>query len=408
MSQIRFFSEEQEARIPLLQEKWQAVAFSTERIDRDRATESLKEVYSVMGKPEPEIIFCASPHAAIERLKPYISSVEIPQQNTVQSPEEVFQDLNFVKFFARAAWGTFQQNNKRKEAESRIVFDLINQLSQQPNKLLSKHTNDAIPQDLTTQEIVEQSFLGATPLFNILAREQARQGEPDLSKAMSTNTSEAWDSSFSQTASALEQQLSWLPGKKFLFRQWLKRFLFGALSSQITGVEYPKLKEVFYYQLIPSQQKFYIENPPVITSELAINCILLDFYFSVMNYPHQLQKWEALQNLVQHCGWIFGFNNTCLICDRPTKLIIDENQQLHGEGETAVEYSDGYKAYAHHGYLLPEKYGVIDPSAWQSEWVLPEENRQLQKVLIQNIGVARICRELDLIEVEKSREYIAN
>ncbi len=69
-----------------------------------------------MSKPEPEIIFCDSPNAAIERLKPYISSVETPQQNTVQSPEEAFQGLNFVKLFAQTAWGTFQQNNKRKEA----------------------------------------------------------------------------------------------------------------------------------------------------------------------------------------------------------------------------------------------------------------------------------------------------
>ena len=36
MSQIRFFTEEQEARIPLLQQKWQNIVFSTERIDRDR------------------------------------------------------------------------------------------------------------------------------------------------------------------------------------------------------------------------------------------------------------------------------------------------------------------------------------------------------------------------------------
>lgn len=88
-----------------------------------------------------------------------------------------------------------------------------------------------------------------------------------------------------------------------------------------------------------------------------------------MNYPYQLPKWEVLQKLVQNCGWIFGVDNTCIICDRPTKILIDKDKQLHGEGEAALEYSDGYVAYAYHGFPLPEKYGAIHPSQWQPEWV---------------------------------------
>lgn len=79
MSQIRFFTEEQEALIPQLQAKWQAVALSTERIDRQKATAALNEIYAVMGKPAPEIIFCDSPSIALSRLEAYISQVEIPQ-----------------------------------------------------------------------------------------------------------------------------------------------------------------------------------------------------------------------------------------------------------------------------------------------------------------------------------------
>ena len=105
MSQIRFFTEEQEALIPQLQAKWQSVSLSTEPIDRDRASAALREVYAVMGKPEPEIIFCDSPHSAIEQFNIYVSQVEIPQVAS-KSPEELITglNLNFFKLFINTFW----------------------------------------------------------------------------------------------------------------------------------------------------------------------------------------------------------------------------------------------------------------------------------------------------------------
>ncbi len=405
MSQIRFFTEEQEALIPELQAKWKNVALSTERIDRDRAREALNEVYVIMGKRSPEIVFCDSPLAGLERLETYVAQVEIPQANINQSLEEMMQGLNFAKFFAQAFLGSLQQNSKRKKSEARVISDLLKKLSQKPNNLFKQHIDNVLPHDLTTQEIVKQSFSSASNLFQVLGKQEAQLGEPYLLRTMEKSPLEEWGESFTQTATALEQQLSWLPAKKFLFRQWLKRFLQGSISSHITGIEYPQLTAATFTQLSFPQRKFLGENPPILTSDLALQFILLDFYFSVMNYSCKATTWNALQNLVQSCGWILGVDGTCVICDRPTKILIDEDQQLHGEGEPALEYADGIRYYAYHGFNLPEKYGVVHPSQWQPEWVLSEENKQLKKVLIQGIGAVRICQELSLIEVETRGEY---
>ena len=124
-----------------------------------------------------------------------------------------------------------------------------------------------------------------------------------------------------------------------------------------------------------------------------------------MNYPCDSNKWQALENFVKNCGWVFGFNNVCLICDRPTKILLDENRQLHAEGETALEYIDGSGYYAYHGVVLPEQYGTIHPTQWRSQWVLSEENRQLKQVLLKEIGAIRLCQELSLIEIETGGEY---
>ncbi|MEH2242444.1 hypothetical protein [Nostoc sp.] len=64
MSLIEKLTFEQEALIPVYREKWQKMALSTERIDKDKAAEAVKVAYAAFGFEEPEIIFCDSPCAA--------------------------------------------------------------------------------------------------------------------------------------------------------------------------------------------------------------------------------------------------------------------------------------------------------------------------------------------------------
>ena len=85
--------------------------------------------------------------------------------------------------------------------------------------------------------------------------------------------------------------------------------------------------------------------------------------------------------------------------------MVDEDNRLHGEGETALQFSDGCVVYAYHGITLPEKYGAVAPSSWQAEWVVDEQNKQLKKILMKEIGAVRLCEELSLIEVETKGKY---
>jgi 16S rRNA G966 N2-methylase RsmD len=66
MSLIENLTPEQEALIPVYREKWRAIAFSTERIDREKAAEVVKAAYTAIGKQQPEIIFCDSPYARLK------------------------------------------------------------------------------------------------------------------------------------------------------------------------------------------------------------------------------------------------------------------------------------------------------------------------------------------------------
>ncbi|MEG4029624.1 MULTISPECIES: DUF6745 domain-containing protein [unclassified Microcoleus] len=117
---------------------------------------------------------------------------------------------------------------------------------------------------------------------------------------------------------------------------------------------------------------------------------LSDFYISVLNGDRDTVKWRAFQLLVANCGWIYPFENTCIVCDRPRILSFDSEHRLHAAGRPAIQFADGYSLYAYHGVTLPEKYGKIHPNEWRSEWLLEEENTELKKFLIQTIDDRRL------------------
>ena len=97
--------------------------------------------------------------------------------------------------------------------------------------------------------------------------------------------------------------------------------------------------------------------------------------------------------------------NTCLICDRPTKILLNENNQFHGDGEPALEFAEGKVIWIYEGMPLDEKYSQVNPSQWQSQWVLDESNKQVQSMLMQAIGAIRISEELPFEVKSTMGEY---
>ncbi len=150
------------------------------------------------------------------------------------------------------------------------------------------------------------------------------------------------------------------------------------------------------------QQRFCLWTRPEV---LAGDAAFLDFGFSVLNYPYEREKWEILQELIVSCGWIYSYEKTCIVCDRPIKLSFDSQDRLHAEGKPAIQFADGWGLYSYHGITLPEKYGVVPPKEWQSQWVLQEHNSEFRRALIQGIGYVRVCEELQATELDSWAEY---
>ncbi|HLO52023.1 MAG TPA: hypothetical protein VK211_26690 [Kamptonema sp.] len=61
---------EQEALIPVYQEKWRRIAFSTEPIDHQKITIAVKAMYDLIDLQEPELFFSDSPYEAFTKIEP--------------------------------------------------------------------------------------------------------------------------------------------------------------------------------------------------------------------------------------------------------------------------------------------------------------------------------------------------
>ena len=134
----------------------------------------------------------------------------------------------------------------------------------------------------------------------------------------------------------------------------------------------------------------------------GIDC---DFALSVLEVDCDIKYKLYFNSLVNLGGWIFAQQKACIVCDRPTKMCLDDEQRPHAEGFPAIQFSDGFSVYAYHGVKIPEKYGKIHPQQWQSQWLLEEKNAELRRVLILGIGYERISQELQATILDKWREY---
>lgn len=161
----------------------------------------------------------------------------------------------------------------------------------------------------------------------------------------------------------------------------------------------------------------------------GIYCLIKDFCISVLNCDRNEEYWQVFQLLFKHCSFLYAFEKVAIICDRPKKIAVDNQGILHAEAEPAIQFRDGYNIYVYHGITLPKCYGILPPKNWETDWylksterfkqiihVLPvellrvhwlleEKNSELRRSLIQRIGYARLCQELQAEKLDTWQDY---
>ena len=273
-------------------------------------------------------------------------------------------------------------------------------------------SNNQITDRSSPLQLLRQEWLSITLSTNPIDRQKAieaieytytvlGQEEPDIIFFHSPDAAMTWcsEDEDQQLGASLREQL--FPSKKSI----LEEYLDAALKESQPDREFERGLVKWDAD---SQERCPGSSPIVTPADLAdvlsITQLLVSHSGRMLEAEEQ-ERWRCLNQLIEHCGWLFLFEKGCLVCDRPTKLSLDNQQRLHAEGEPAIEFPDGYHLYSYHGVTLPEKYGKLHPNQWQPQWLLEENNAELRRVLIQGIGYARICQDLQATQLDSWAEY---
>ena len=375
---IEKLNSEQEKLIAVYREKWNKIIYSTETIDRQKAIAAIKAFYHAFGKKEPEIRFFYSP-------------IEVKNELLGQPAQKLVKQLGSpVLTIPLSA----QLSNQLQE---KIDGSLWLQLTQQMQPMFNPFI---IPLQMFSEEVSEPETQQLGQLWLELSEHQ-------------------WEHLWEQQQEWLHAQVRQIPGgdmfvqfgnslwQNFAEPLWKKigEPIVEEISQQPPIQE---LQETLRSLSLPWLQMGNGLGLMYTLFDFGIEASLvsaIDFGVSVLGCECDRVKWLALQLAIENCGLIFPFEKTCLVCDRPQILSLDEENRLHAEGKPAIQFADGSSLYFFRGVSLPKKYGTIHPNNWQAIWLLEETNAELRRVLIQGISYGRICQELQAVELDSWREY---
>lgn len=369
---IREITTEQENLISVYREKWRNIALSTERIERETASEVIERAYALVGKKKPKIIFCDSPHDYALKVSEFLSNSEPP---------------DFVQAMGRL---------------NEVLGEYFQELGSQIKNALEEGSNPSTEQFETPLPWSEEQLKQEFPQF---------QPHSELGENLDLEYN-------NDLMDSLERQVPRKLQKK-IFK------LFGNLDD-VFNCQLRNLIDDRLNALPNSRKLWTVIHNCISYDALAGNYVWFDFYISVLACKVPLDKWQVSLDLLQKCGYIYPFEHICFICDRPLKIMLDEKGQFHAEGEPAIVFADNFSIYAYRGTPLQGKYIETHPRDWQSEWYLEETKSDLRRALlealpqdalqpwwllqeyelenrqrlIQRIGVERICEELQAEEID--------
>ena len=131
---------------------------------------------------------------------------------------------------------------------------------------------------------------------------------------------------------------------------------------------------------------------------------IADFITSSRQYKRVCAVWMPFVDALEAGLFCFWMTQTkVMVLTSPVMRI--QNDQLHADGQPAVQWSDSECYYFWRGIHIPQKYGAVLSREWRSQWLLEEPNAELRRVLIQGIGYDRIMQELEAVEIDTWREY---
>ena len=102
----------------------------------------------------------------------------------------------------------------------------------------------------------------------------------------------------------------------------------------------------------------------------------------------------GLIDLAKTCGWMWAFETVAIFTDRPTKLELNDSNELHNEEGAAVAYNSDFDIYVVNGTNIPKEW-VESPDTVDPVSVLREENVEKRVIGCRLLGWHRFLDKLN-------------
>lgn len=118
----------------------------------------------------------------------------------------------------------------------------------------------------------------------------------------------------------------------------------------------------------------------------------LSFFRHIVKLPMDYSKWAHYETAAELAGPRYMHSKFCIISERPTVLLVDEDNRPHCETGPFCEWADGTKLWAWHGVRVPG-WVIEHPENITIEDVANETNEEARRVLIERMTPARYLAE---------------
>ena len=98
--------------------------------------------------------------------------------------------------------------------------------------------------------------------------------------------------------------------------------------------------------------------------------------------------------LSQDVGWIFPYENLCLMVQKPTEIHLNAGGRLHNEHGMAIKWSDGKGIYSLNGVQVPAWSMETPKDNIQPEKILGLASTEQRMALMKYIGLAKFLKDL--------------
>lgn len=115
-------------------------------------------------------------------------------------------------------------------------------------------------------------------------------------------------------------------------------------------------------------------------------------------------KLECYFRLVSRTGWIYPYDEVCVVTQKPTELHFNAEKRLHNTKGPAIAYADGYSLYALNGVKMDGCEALMKPGT-RGKDILDVKNVEQRAELIKLHGIQNLFNDLNPELLDSARGY---